>query len=160
MDEEPIDPRGDAGLSFPRAELRTRTVRGVLVNAVFMGGSEVLAVAQGLIVTVLLGPQSIGLYGIVTTTAVTVAALRRVGIDEAFVQQREPDQEAEFQRAFTLELIVGGAFSLVLLVARPDRRRRVRRQPAGVADDRGRLPADRVRAAGADAGSSFARWTS
>ena len=45
-----------------------------------MGGSEALAVAQGLIVTVLLGPQSIGLYGIVTTTAVTVAALRRVGI--------------------------------------------------------------------------------
>ena len=72
-------------------------------------------VVQGLIVTILLGPKAIGLYGIVTTTAVTVAALRRVGIDEAFVQQREPDQEAEFQRAFTLELLVGAAFSLVLL---------------------------------------------
>jgi O-antigen/teichoic acid export membrane protein len=119
MDDEPIDPRGDAGLSFPRAELRTRTVRGVLINALFMGGSEALAVAQGLIVTILLGPQSIGLYGIVTTTAVTVAALRRVGIDEAFVQQRQPDQEAEFQRAFTLELIVGSAFSLVLIVLAP-----------------------------------------
>lgn len=116
MDDEPIDV---VGLSFPRAELRTRTVRGVLVNALFMGGSEALAVAQGLIVTVLLGPQSIGLYGIVTTTAVTVAALRRVGIDEAFVQQREPDQEAEFHRAFTLELIVGAGFSLVLLVLAP-----------------------------------------
>src|SRR5579875_2501026 len=106
-------------LAFPRSELRRRTVRGVLTNAVFMGGAEGLVLAQGLIVTVLLGPRSIGLYGIVTTTAMTVAALRRVGIDEAFVQQREADQEAEFQREFTLELIVGGAFSLVLLAAAP-----------------------------------------
>ena len=115
-----IDDIGEAvGLAFPRAELRQRTVRGVLINALFLGGTDVLVLAQGLIVTVLLGPESIGLYGIVTTTAVTVAALRRVGIDEAFVQQREGDQEAEFQRAFTLELIVGGAFSLVLLAAAP-----------------------------------------
>jgi O-antigen/teichoic acid export membrane protein len=112
---------GDGGvkLAFPRAELRRRTARGVLVNALFMGGAEALVLAQGLIVTVLLGPRLIGLYGIVTTTAVTVAALRRVGIDEAFVQQRESDQEAEFQRAFTLELMVGGAFSLLLLAAAP-----------------------------------------
>ena len=75
--------------------------------------------AQGLIVTILLGPRNIGLYGIVTTTAMTVVALRRVGIDEAFVQQRERDQEEEFQRAFTLELLVGGAFSLILALAAP-----------------------------------------
>src|ERR1700744_4783418 len=106
-------------LAFPRDELRRRTVHGVLINALFMGGAEALVLAQGLIVTVLLGPRSIGLYGIVTTTAMTIAALRRVGIDEAFVQQREDDQEAEFQRAFTLELIVGGAFSVVLLAAAP-----------------------------------------
>ncbi len=110
---------GTVKLAFPRAELRRRTVHGVLVNALFMGGAEALALAQGLIVTVLLGPRLIGLYGIVTTTAVTIAALRRIGIDEAFVQQRESDQEAEFQRAFTLELVVGAAFSLVLLAAAP-----------------------------------------
>jgi O-antigen/teichoic acid export membrane protein len=113
------DPNTAVKLAFPRSELRHRTVHGVLINALFMGGAEGLVLAQGLIVTVLLGPQSIGLYGIVTTTAVTVAALRRVGIDEAFVQQREDDQQQEFQRAFTLELIVGGIFSLVLLCAAP-----------------------------------------
>ncbi len=106
-------------LAFPREELRRRTIHGVLINAFFMGGAEGLVVLQGLIVTILLGPRLIGLYGIVTTTAMTVAALRRVGIDEAFVQQREADQELEFQRAFTLELILGGAFSLVLLSAAP-----------------------------------------
>lgn len=119
MSDESSDAAGADGLAFPRTELRRRTVHGVLINTVFMGGAEVLVLAQGLIVTVLLGPRSIGLYGIVTTTAITVAALRRIGIDEAFVQQREEDQEAEFQRAFTLELVVGAAFSLVLLAAAP-----------------------------------------
>jgi O-antigen/teichoic acid export membrane protein len=109
----------DSTLAFPRRELRSRTIRGALVNGAFMSGSEALVVLQGLIVTVLLGPHTIGLYGIVTTTAVTIAALRRVGIDEAFVQQREEDQEQEFQRAFTLELIVGAAFSLVLIALAP-----------------------------------------
>jgi O-antigen/teichoic acid export membrane protein len=90
-----------------------------VINAVFLSGAEALVVLQGLIVTILLGPQTVGLYGIVTTTAVTVAALRRVGIDEAFVQQREANQEEEFQRAFALELTVGAAFSLVLIAIAP-----------------------------------------
>jgi O-antigen/teichoic acid export membrane protein len=106
-------------LAFPRHQLRARTARGLLINAVFMSGAEGLVLLQGLITTILLGPQTVGLYGIVTTTAVTVAALRRVGIDEAFVQQREADQEQEFQRAFTLELLVGAAFSLVLIAIAP-----------------------------------------
>ena len=46
----------------------------------------------------LLGPEAIGLYGIVTATAMTIMALKRVGIDEAFVQQSEAGQEEEFQR--------------------------------------------------------------
>ena len=106
-------------LAFPREQLRGRTARGGVVNALFLGGAEALVLAQGLIVTVLLGPENIGLYGIVTATAMTVVALRRVGIDEAFVQQSEEGQEEEFQRAFTLELIVGAAFSLVLVAAAP-----------------------------------------
>jgi O-antigen/teichoic acid export membrane protein len=119
MASDPMALEETPQLAFPRRELRARTVRGALINGAFMGGSEALVVLQGLIVTVLLGPRAIGLYGIVTTTAVTVAALRRVGIDEAFVQQRELDQETEFQRAFTLELIVGAAFSCALLALAP-----------------------------------------
>src|SRR6266480_3393367 len=106
-------------LAFPREELRRRTVAGAVINALFLGGAEALVLLQGLIVTVLLGPKNVGLYGIVTTTAMTVVALRRVGIDEAFVQQSEERQDEEFQRAFTLELMVGAAFSLVLLISAP-----------------------------------------
>ena len=109
----------DDRLAFPRGELRRRTARGGVVNAVFLGGAEGLVLVQGLIVTALLGPRAIGLYGIVTTTAMTIVALKRVGIDEAFVQQSEEDQEAEFQRAFTLELMLALGFSVVIALLAP-----------------------------------------
>jgi O-antigen/teichoic acid export membrane protein len=106
-------------LSFPRPELRRRTARGAVVNGLFLGGAEGLVLLQGLIVTVLLGPRAIGLYGIVTTTALTIVALKRIGIDEAFVQQSEAAQEEEFQRAFTLELALSVAFALVIAAVAP-----------------------------------------
>jgi O-antigen/teichoic acid export membrane protein len=106
-------------LSFPRPELRRRTARGAIVNGLFLGGAEALVLVQGLIVTVLLGPRAIGLYGIVTVTAMTIVALKRVGIDEAFVQQSEEGQEEEFQRAFTLELALSAAFAVVIAACAP-----------------------------------------
>ena len=106
-------------LGFPREELRERTARGALVNAVFLGGAEALVLLQGLIVTALLAPDEIGLYGIVSATAVTVLGLKRVGIDEAFVQQSEQGQEEEFQKAFTLELALSCAFALALCALAP-----------------------------------------
>jgi O-antigen/teichoic acid export membrane protein len=109
----------DDRLAFPREELRGRTVRGVALNALFTAGTEGLVLAQGLIVSILLGPEAIGLYGIVTATAMTIVALKRVGIDEAFVQQSEQGQEEEFQRAFSLELAVSAAFSLAIALAAP-----------------------------------------
>ncbi|MGI8558492.1 MAG: oligosaccharide flippase family protein [Solirubrobacteraceae bacterium] len=106
-------------LAFPDSELRGRTARGGLLNAFFLGGAESLVLIQGLVVIALLGPRTIGLYGIVSTTAVTIIQLRRVGIDEAFVQQQAPDQAAEFQRAFTIELAIAAVGSVVIAAAAP-----------------------------------------
>jgi PST family polysaccharide transporter/lipopolysaccharide exporter len=100
-------------------ELRRRIVRGTLINAVALAGVDALVLAQGLIVTRLLGPAAIGLYGIVTVTTMTVVALKRVGVDEAFVAQDEPEQALEFQRAFTLELAISAVFSLILCALAP-----------------------------------------
>ena len=88
-----------------------------MINAAFLSGAELLVLAQGLLATALLGPDLIGLYGIVTTTAMTIVALRRVGIDEAFVQTAAADEEAEFQRALTVELALGllGALAVAAL---------------------------------------------
>lgn len=101
------------------ASLREATARGGVVNAVFLSGAEALVLVQGLLATALLGPDAIGLYGIVTTTAMTIVALRRVGIDEAFVQERAADEEAEFQRAFTVELGLAVIAALVIAACAP-----------------------------------------
>lgn len=106
-------------LPFPREHLRARTARGALVNAFFLGGAEALALLQGLIVTILLAPREIGLYGVVSATAVTIAGLKRVGIDEAYVQQSEQGQEEEFQKAFTLDLLLSCGFALLICAVAP-----------------------------------------
>jgi O-antigen/teichoic acid export membrane protein len=105
--------------SFPRAELRRRTVRGAIVTGGFLVLIDGLVLVQGLVVTRLLGPQAIGLYGVVSTVVISLIALKRVGIDELFVQQDESDQEREFQYAFTLELGLSAAMALMILAAAP-----------------------------------------
>ena len=54
---------------FPAGELRTRTVRGVALTAAALVFFDGLVLLQGLIVTRLLGPSDIGLYGIVSVDA-------------------------------------------------------------------------------------------
>ena len=132
--------------------LRARTARGGAVNAAFLSGAELLVLVQGLLATALLGPELIGLYGIVTTTAMTIVALRRVGIDEAFVQTAADDEEAEFQRALTVELALGRAGRARGRGARAGARRRLRRRPAARAHAGGDVSAGGVRAAGAAVG--------
>ena len=134
-------------LGFPRGELRARVVRGTLVNASLLTLVDALVVVQGLIVTRLLGPEAIGLYGVVSVTAMTIIALKRVGIDEAFVAQDAADQETEFQHAFTLELLLSAGFALVLLAAAPIVAAVYDDQRLLALDGRHRVPAARLRPA-------------
>jgi O-antigen/teichoic acid export membrane protein len=101
------------------SDLRTRTVRGAAITAAFIVGIDAIVAAQGLVVTRLLGPSAIGLYGLVSVTVTTILTLKRVGIDEAFVQQATDDPEGEFQHAFTLELALSSALALVIVVLAP-----------------------------------------
>ena len=105
--------------SFSRDQLRARTVRGAIVTAGFLVVLDVLVVVQGLVVTRLLGPELIGLYGVVAVTTMTVVALKRIGIDEAFIQQDVEGQEEEFQRAFTLDLATSAVLTLLLCALAP-----------------------------------------
>ena len=112
-----LDDSGPGGEAEPG--LRVATARGGVVNAAFLAGAEALVAAQGLFATAWLGPRSIGLYGVVSTTAMTIVALRRVGIDEAFVQTAAADEEAEFQRALTVELAIGIVAALAIAALAP-----------------------------------------
>src|SRR5690242_14334685 len=104
---------------IPAGGLRAATARGGVVNAAFLSGAEGLVLLQGLLATALLGPDAIGLYGVVTTTAMTIVALRRVGIDEAVVQSEASDEEADVQRACTVELALGVTGALIVAVLAP-----------------------------------------
>jgi O-antigen/teichoic acid export membrane protein len=114
-----LPPEPDERLGFPRSELRRRTLRGTVVTGAFLVLIDGLVLLQGLIVTRLLGPSQIGLYGVVSTTVISLIALKRVGIDEAFVQQEEANQEREFQYAFTLELGLSAVMALIILALSP-----------------------------------------
>jgi O-antigen/teichoic acid export membrane protein len=100
-------------------DLRRRTVRGAAITAAFIVGIDAIVAVQGLVVTRLLGPKAIGLYGLVAVTVTTILTLKRVGIDEAFVQHESEDPETEFQHAFTLELGLSVALGLVIVLLAP-----------------------------------------
>jgi O-antigen/teichoic acid export membrane protein len=106
-------------LPFPRAELRRRTLRGTVITAIFLAAIDGVVLVQGLVVTRLLGPREIGLYGVVSISVMSLIALKRVGVDELFVQQDQPDQEREFQYAFTLELGLSAVMCVIILVLSP-----------------------------------------
>jgi O-antigen/teichoic acid export membrane protein len=106
-------------LSFPREELRRRTVRGAVVTGGFLVLIDALVLIQGLVVTRLLGPEEIGLYGIVSTVVLSLIALKKIGIDEHYVQQDEAGQEEEFQHAFTLELALSALMAVIILASSP-----------------------------------------
>lgn len=105
--------------SFPRAELRRRTARGAIVNGAFLLLVESVTVVQSVVVARLLSTSSVGLYGIVSVTVMTLLTLKQVGIDEQYVQQDEDDQELAFQRAFTIELLLAAVFSLLVIALAP-----------------------------------------
>jgi O-antigen/teichoic acid export membrane protein len=105
--------------SFPRAELRGRMARGVIVNGSFLLVAEGLVLIQQLVVARLLSTEQVGLYGIVSITVITLLTLKQIGIDEQFVQQSEEDQELAFQRAFSLDLVLGAGFAVFLLLLAP-----------------------------------------
>lgn len=102
-------------LALEGRTLRAQTARGTLINTGYFIGLYTLGLMRGFVVAAFLSAAEYGVWGIVAITAGTMMLLKQVGIGDRFVQQDEPDQETEFQKAFTLELIVMGAFSVLML---------------------------------------------
>jgi O-antigen/teichoic acid export membrane protein len=100
-------------------DLRRSTARGTLVNAAFFIGVTSLALVKGFVVAGFLTRRDYGIWGLLIASLSSIGLLKQVGIQDRYVQQREPDQELAFQQAFTLELIVDVAFVVVLLAVVP-----------------------------------------
>ena len=99
--------------------LRQRAARGTIINTAFQIGLAGVGLLQRVVVAAFLTREEFGLWGIIITTLVTLSWLKQVGIADKYVQQNERDQEAAFQKAFTLELAVSLGFFVLLVLAMP-----------------------------------------
>src|SRR3954454_5574047 len=90
--------------------LRSHAARGTLINSGFQLGLTALGTLQRLAVAAWLTRAEYGLWGLLIATLITLVTLKQVGIADKYIQQNEPDQEAAFQKAFTLELGLSLAF--------------------------------------------------
>ncbi len=99
--------------------LRSRAARGMLVNAAFSVGSGVLNLLKAFILAGFLSRSDYGVWGILVASLSTLVWFKQAGVGDRFVQQAELDQEAAFQRAFTLDLVLTLACVALIGVALP-----------------------------------------
>ena len=99
--------------------LRNRVARGTIVNTVYLLGINCLTIVQGLLLAGLLGTRQYGLWGLLAISFGTLFALASIGLNDKYIQQDHPDQQAGFEIAFTLQSLLCGAFTLIALVAIP-----------------------------------------
>jgi PST family polysaccharide transporter len=109
-------PRRDLHLA---GSLRGTAVRGTLVNGAFTVALTTLGLLRGFVVAAFLLPSDYGVWGIIVIAIGGLYWFREVGISDKYIQQDEDDQELAFQKAFTLEAIFTGAFTLVAIALVP-----------------------------------------
>jgi len=99
--------------------LRVRAARGTMVTAGFEVGLHALSFLKGFVIAAFLTRTEYGLWGILVVTIGTLTWLKEVGISEKFVQQKEPDQRAAFQKAFTFDLAANLVLMTLMLALLP-----------------------------------------
>src|SRR3954449_1880171 len=118
-DDVPEDQSIEERIDLQGRSLRQHTVRGTLINSGFQVGLALLGFLRRFALAVFLTREEFGIWGILVTTLTTLAWLKQLGIGDKYIQQDEPDQEAAYQKAFTLEFLLALGFFVLLLVAMP-----------------------------------------
>jgi O-antigen/teichoic acid export membrane protein len=96
--------------------VRRTVARGTVVNAGFLVAVSLLGLIKGVLVAGFLSTADYGLWGVIVVSVITLTWLAQTGIGDKYVQQDEGDQQAAFQKAFTLELVFSlGAMVFVAL---------------------------------------------
>jgi O-antigen/teichoic acid export membrane protein len=117
----PVAAAGDryAGRFAFVGSLRTRAARGTIVNAAFTIGLGLLTLLRGFVLAAYLSPADYGIWGVLAVSLSALLFLKQAGVGDKFVQQQELDQEAAFQKAFTVELAFTLASVALIAVAVP-----------------------------------------
>jgi O-antigen/teichoic acid export membrane protein len=121
---EPVAPVApDDATARRRAEiggaLRGRVASGTIVNSLYLVGVNALTLVQGVLLANLLGASEYGLWGLLAISFGTLFALGAIGLNDKYIQQDHPDQEAAFEIAFTLQCMLVGLFTVIALIAIP-----------------------------------------
>ena len=95
------------------------TGRGILVTFGFDVATQLLVTVQALLVPRLLGPETIGLYGLAIAVLSVGTSVKELGIDEKLMQEREVELPRAYSAAFTLELAVSTALFVAALAVAP-----------------------------------------
>jgi O-antigen/teichoic acid export membrane protein len=103
----------------PLRGLRRLTARGTLVNGAFLTGLSLLNLVRGFVLAHYLSREDYGIWGVILISLGTLLWLKQGGVGDKYIQQDEGDQEQAFQRAFTLEALLMGAFAIVVAIAIP-----------------------------------------
>jgi polysaccharide transporter, PST family len=112
-------PSTDRFVALDGRNLRQHAARGTLINSAFQVSFAGLSLLRRLVVAAYLTRAEFGVWSIVLTTVLTVGWLKQLGVADKYVQQNEPDQEAAYQKAFTMELATSVAFFVVIAAALP-----------------------------------------
>jgi lipopolysaccharide exporter len=115
----PLEERLEERFQLRGRSLREHTARGAIINSAFQVGLAVIGLIRRVGVAAFLTTGDYGIWGILVTTLLTLSWLKQIGISDKFVQQDEPDQEAAFQKAFTLEVAYTLCFYVLVLAALP-----------------------------------------
>ncbi|MEY2423458.1 MAG: hypothetical protein QOI95_3525 [Acidimicrobiaceae bacterium] len=102
----------------PRS-LANLTGRGAVVNLVFGGVVDALAAIQGILVPRLLGPGNVGLFALASGGVAIGLSLKAVDLPKKVVQERDVDLHTAYGVAFTMEIMLAGFFTLVVLGIAP-----------------------------------------
>jgi O-antigen/teichoic acid export membrane protein len=103
----------------PSGERRRVAARGMVINSGFFVGLGTLQLLKAVIVARFLTQSEFGVWSILFLSFGLVFALKNVAVGNKYVQQDEPDQEAAFQKAFTLELGSSVLAAALLVVLSP-----------------------------------------
>ncbi len=103
----------------PETGRRRLAARGVVINSGFLVAIGTLNLLKGVLVAGFLTVSEFGIWAIVVLAITLVAVIKQVTVGDKYIQQEEADQEAAFQKAFTLELASAGIMMLICVAIAP-----------------------------------------
>jgi O-antigen/teichoic acid export membrane protein len=114
-----ITPPGMLVDGVPTDGRRVRAARGAVINTGFLIGLNLLGLLKGFLIAGFITVAEYGVWGLLLASFAALFGLVQIGVNDKYIQQNAPDQQAAFQVAFTLQLILSCAFVVLVIAVMP-----------------------------------------